>query len=140
MSQQPNPARQLMQDIFAGLATGDSRAFLASLSDDFCWTVPGGNSWSGTYRGKEAVQEQLLRPLFRNFATRYTNTAQRFIAQGDWVAVQCQGAVMTHSGHPYDNRYVWLCRVEDGRLREVIEFMDTELAARVLAPRDQAGS
>jgi len=135
-----NPARQLMQAVFAGLARGDATAFLDSLSDDFCWTVPGSNSWSGTYRGKEAVRQQLLRPLFRNFATRYTNTAQRFIAEGDWVAVQCQGAVMTNSGQPYDNRYAWLCRVEQGKLREVIEYMDTELAARVLAPRTQDGS
>ena len=129
-----------MQTIFDGLAQGDSKAFLDSLSDDFCWTVPGSNSWSGTYRGRDAVRKQLLRPLFDNFATQYTNTARRFIGEGDWVAVECQGDVATTSGQRYDNRYVWLCRVQEGKLREIIEYMDTELAARVLAPRVQAGS
>lgn len=49
------PPRQLMQHIFAELAQGDGQAFRDSLADDFCWTVPGTNTWSGTCRGKEAV-------------------------------------------------------------------------------------
>jgi len=125
-------ARQLLQTIFAGLAAGDSNAFVDSLADDFCWTVTGTTKWSGTYRGKEAVMSELMRPLFANFETRYTNTAQRFIAEGDWVAVECRGNVQTKRGQRYDNRYCWVCRVEEGKLKEVIEYMDTALVAAVL--------
>ena len=125
-------AKQLLQTIFAGLAAGDSRAFVDSLADDFCWTVTGTTKWSGTYRGKEAVMSELMRPLFANFETRYTNTAQRFIAEGDWVAVECRGNVQTKRGQRYDNRYCWVCRVEVGKLKEVIEYMDTALVAAAL--------
>lgn len=127
-----NPNKQLLQEIFAGLARGDSRLFLDSLADDFCWTAKGTNAWSGPYRGKQAVREHLLRPLFANFAGQYTNTAHRFIADGDWVAVECRGKVTTKSGKPYNNEYCWVCRVKDGKLVEVIEYMDTELVTRVL--------
>lgn len=127
-----NPARQLLQDIFASLAHGDAGPFLDSLADDFCWTAKGHNAWSGTYRGKQAVREKLLSPLFANFADRYTNVAHRFIAEGDWVAVECRGQVTTHAGNPYNNEYCWICRVEDGVLKEVIEYMDTELVSSVL--------
>jgi ketosteroid isomerase-like protein len=117
------------------LTIGDSKLFLDSLHEDFCWTATGSNSWSGVYRGRKVVREQLLRPLFSNFATQYTNTAQRFIAEGEWVVVECQGKVTTKSGQPYDNRYCWVCRVEDGKLLELIEYMDTELVSTALPPR-----
>ena len=132
METQINPNKQLLQDIFAGLARGDSRPFVDSLADDFCWTLTGTTKWSGTYRGKKAVMQDLMRPLFAQFADQYTNTAQTFIAEGDRVVVECRGKVTTKSGQPYNNQYCWVCRVEGGRLLEVIEYMDTELVAKVL--------
>lgn len=135
MTTEVHPGKQLMQAIFNSLTIGDSKLFLDSLHEDFCWTATGSNSWSGVYRGRKVVREQLLRPLFSNFATRYTNTAQRFIAEGEWVVVECQGKVTTKSGQPYDNRYCWVCRVEDGKLLELTEYMDTELVSTALPPR-----
>lgn len=128
----PNPAKALMQRIFDGLAQGDAQAFRDSLADDFTWTIMGSTAWSRAYRGKDVVMKELMRPLFARFATRYTNTASRFIADGEWVAVECQGHVTTKGGKPYDNRYCWICRVEGGRLKEVVEYMDTQLVATAL--------
>lgn len=124
--------KQLLQAIFDGLARGDARQFRDSLADDFRWTLSGSTAWSRTYEGKEAVMNELMKPLFANFETRYTNTAQRFIAEGGWVVVQCRGEVITKSGKPYNNQYCWVCRVEGGRLKEVIEYMDTELVTAAL--------
>jgi len=75
--------------------------------------------------------QDLMRPLFAQFADQYINTAQTFIAEGDRV-VECRGKVTTKSGKPYDNQYCWVCRLEGGKLKEVIEYMDTELVAKVL--------
>jgi uncharacterized protein len=132
MNVQANPNKQLLQDIFAGLARGDSRPFVSSLAEDFCWTLTGTTEWSGTYRGKQAVMTDLMRPLFAQFAGQYTNSAHRFIAEGDWVVVECRGKVNTKAGKPYNNQYCWVCRVEGGQLREVIEYMDTQLVATAL--------
>jgi ketosteroid isomerase-like protein len=132
METQTNPSKQLLQDIFAGLAKGDSRPFVDSLADDFSWTLTGTTKWSRTYRGKTSVMQDLMRPLFAQFADQYINTAQTFIAEGDRVVVECRGKVTTKSGKPYNNQYCWVCRVEGGKLKEVIEYMDTELVAKVL--------
>jgi uncharacterized protein len=132
MTSPANANKQVLQAVFAGLAQGDAKPFVDSLADDFCWTLTGTTEWSGTYRGKQAVRDQLMRPLFENFATPYTNTAQRFIAEGDWVVVECRGNVTTKRGEPYNNQYCWVCRVENGKLKEVIEYMDTELVAKAL--------
>jgi len=125
--------KRLMQSLFAELAQGNGRPFVDSLADDFCWTLTGNTAWSRTYRGKQVVVDELLRPLFEQFATRYTNTAQRFIAEDDLVVVECRGNVETKSGRPYNNSYCWVCRIADGKLVELTEYMDTELVATALA-------
>jgi uncharacterized protein len=124
--------KQLMQNIFSELAKGNGKPFVESLADDFCWTITGSTRWSGTYRGKEVVITELLRPLFSQFADQYTNTAHRFIAEDDYVVVECQGRVTTKSGAPYNNTYCWVCRIAEGKLRELTEYMDTELVTAAL--------
>ena len=76
---------------------------------------------SKTYEGKRAVIDELLRPLFAQFSDRYTNTAHRFVAEGDCVVIECQGRVTTKSGKPYHNSYCWICRIADGKLQELTE-------------------
>ncbi|HEY7608163.1 MAG TPA: nuclear transport factor 2 family protein [Alphaproteobacteria bacterium] len=125
--------KRLMQGIFAELAKGNGRPFIDSLADDFCWTLTGGTKWSKTYRGKKAVRDELLRPLFAQFADQYTNTADRIIAEGDLVVVECHGKVTTKAGKPYNNHYCWICRIESGKLKELTEYMDTALVERALS-------
>ncbi len=92
----------------------------------------GTTAWSGTYQGKEAVRKDLIKPLFDKFADEYTNTAHRFIAEDDFVVVECQGKVNTKSGKPYNNTYCYVCKFSDGKLIELTEYMDTQLVVDVL--------
>ena len=124
--------KQLMQSIFAELAKGNGKPFVAAMADDFSWIIPGHSTWSRTWRGKQAVMDELMRPLFARFANTYTNEATRFIAEDDFVVVECRGKVTTRSGKPYDNHYCYVCRLAGGQLRELTEYMDTELATSAL--------
>lgn len=125
--------KQLMQSIFDALSKGDGQPFIDSLADDFRWTTIGTTAWSKTYAGKTAVLNDLFRPLFAQFADRYTNQASRFIAEDDFVVVECRGNVTTKAGNPYNNQYCWVCRIVDGQLHELTEYMDTQLVATALA-------
>ena len=55
--------KQLLQNIFKEMSMGDSRPFVAALADDVTWKVMGRTQWSGTYRGKQTVLNDLLRQL-----------------------------------------------------------------------------
>ncbi|HMJ14403.1 MAG TPA: nuclear transport factor 2 family protein [Polyangiaceae bacterium] len=125
--------KALLQNVFLELANGNGRPFLDLMAEDMTWTVLGTTTWSRSYRGKRAVVEDLMRPLFAQFADRYTNTAQRFIAEDDYVVVECNGQVTTKAGQPYNNRYCYICHFEAGKLRELTEYLDTELVATALA-------
>lgn len=132
--------KQLLQHIFAELAVGNSRPFLDAMADDFCWIITGSTPWSRAYRGVKAVRAELLRPLTSHFAETYTNTAQRFIAEDDTVVVECKGKVLLKSGQRYDNTYCWVCTVRDGKLIELVEYLDTALLMRVMPQLESPGA
>jgi ketosteroid isomerase-like protein len=123
--------KMFMQHIFAELAKGNRRPFAEAMADDFCWIITGSSNWARTYRGKAAVRTELLDPLFAQFAGEYSNSAQRFIAEEDYVVVQCRGNVTTKKGEAY-NSYCYVIRLAGGKMRELTEYMDTALTERVL--------
>ncbi|HEX6389041.1 MAG TPA: nuclear transport factor 2 family protein [Solirubrobacteraceae bacterium] len=126
--------KDLLEDAFAALAEGDGSRFTGLFADDFTWTLTGTTPWSGTYSGKDAVWRDLLRPLLKQFAGPYTNRALRFVAEGDIVVVECRGHVETTSGKIYANSYCYICRFAGGKLRELVEYMDTDHLMQVLDP------
>jgi uncharacterized protein len=126
--------KELMRDAFAELSRGNGSPFVDLLSDDIRWRIIGSTEWSGTWEGKTAVQRGLLAPLFAQFETRYRNRAVRLIAEDDFVVIECRGDVTTKAGKPYRNTYCYVCRFEDGRVRELTEYCDTELLTRALDP------
>lgn len=124
--------KERLQRAFAALADGNGALFRDALADDVAWTLTGTTRWSRTYRGKRAVLDELLAPLFARFADRYTATATRLIAEDDLVVVEAHGRVTTVDGRPYHNRYCYVCRFRDGRIVELVEYMDTALVDAVL--------
>ena len=124
--------KQLLQHIYSELSKGNSAPFLEGLAEDVRWTIMGTTRWSKTYEGKQAIMTELLGPLFAQFADQYTATAHRFIAEDDLVAVEVSGRVNTKSGEPYNNSYCYIFRVADGKIQEVKEYLDTQLAVSAL--------
>lgn len=121
-----------MQSVFAELAKGNGQPFMSALHDDVRWTVTGTSAWSRTYDGKRAVIDQLMRPLFSQFADQYRARATRFIADEDVVVVEARGTVTTKSGKPYNQTYCYVCRLDDGKVRELTEYLDTDLVKQAL--------
>ena len=122
-----------MQAVFGDLAQGNGQPFIDAMSDGVSWRISGAGVWAKTWRGKAAVLGDLFRPLFAQFAEPYRNSASRFVAEGDIVVVECRGRVATKAGPRYDNSYCYICRFgADGKIVELVEYMDTALAERVL--------
>lgn len=62
------------------------------------------------------------------------------IADGDQVAVECEGNATTSAGTTYDNRYVFVCTLREGKLVLVNEYFCTVLANEVLWPLAQSAA
>lgn len=127
--------KQLMQHIFAELSEGNAKPFVDSMADDFRWTVTGTTKWSKTYDGKQAVLTELFGTLRAKIGDKIRTTAHRFIAEGDHVVVEARGNNTTKAGIPYNNTYCFVFRIADGRVKELTEYLDTELVTAALGDR-----
>lgn len=126
--------RAIITGVMEALARGDRQPFGDAMADDFTWHMIGTTPWSGTFVGKTDVRERIVRPLFAQFATQYTNTPKRILADGDFVVVECKGDVITKTGKPYRNTYCNVIRMRDGKMVELTEYFDTALVSSALEP------
>jgi uncharacterized protein len=124
--------KKMLEEIFSELAKGNPRPFVEAMADDFNWTVTGSTKWSKTYAGKSTVLRELFGLLSERIDGRITTIPDRFIAEGDYVVVEAHGSNTTKSGKPYNNRYCFVFRIAGGRLKEVTEYLDTELVTTAL--------
>lgn len=134
--------RALITKAFAGLARGDPADFMPLFDAQIEWHVLGSSAWSKRVQGLEAVNRDLVGPLFARFDGPYLTTAELILADGDHVVVQAKGNARTREGERYDNDYCFVFTLKDGRIVKVAEYMDTILADRALgtgeAPPDAA--
>lgn len=124
--------KQLVRDIFAQLALGNTRPLVDAMADEFRWVFPGSWSWSGTWEPKRVVVNELLGALRAQFDGQWTCHADLILADSDRVVVQAHGRVNTTRGDRYHQTYCFLFTVTDGQLVEVVEHCDTALVERVL--------
>ena len=127
--------KQLLQDIYAQISRGNLQPLLDSMADDIQWTIIGSTAVSGTSRrqagGDRQAPEAGARPVGR---PRWPIVFQpeRFIAEGEYVVMQAKGRATALSGKPYNNIYCIVCRIVDGKVKEMVDYVDTELITSAL--------
>ena len=133
--------RALVEGIFAELARKNPRPFWEAMSDDVVWRAAGSSSWSRTFRGKASVLADLLTPVREQLVERVHLTLRRLVADGDVVVVEASGQATTRTGRPYNNEYCFVYRLAGGKIVEVTEYNDTDLACSTLvAPWSSAAA
>lgn len=130
--------KRLMQDIFGEMAEGNLEPFIEAMAEDMRWTWMGTGRWSRTFEGKESVVNELLAAVKETLTEPFEVIPHRFIAEGDHVVIEHSGRNTTPDGRPYNNRYCWVCRIADGKLRELREYMDTELVTETFGTDEGA--
>jgi uncharacterized protein len=129
--------KKLIEEIFAAAGNPDPSArdralFTASLAADATWTVTGQYSWSRTFKGKDAILNDLHGHVRSLLVDRARTVARRFIADGDHVVVEAKGDNLTRTGVRYDNDYCLVFRLADGKIREIREYCDSVLTEKAL--------
>lgn len=122
--------KQLIRDAFAAWSRGDGRAFFKLVADDVRWTVTGSTPISRTYNSKRDFRAALS-AMAEHLATELKVVVHDVIADGDKVAVQFESHAQGKNGTAYDQKYCWMLRMAEGKVREVIAYLDTELVARL---------
>ena len=132
----PEQNKKIVRNFFAFGNEGKIDKCLDLLADDITWEDTGTTRFSGIYRGKQCVVEDLIGPLFGGLKAGIQSEIEDVIAEEDRVVVVSRGTAETHEGVPYNNRYCQVFRVRDGKISSVLEFFDTALADRVFGARE----
>ena len=126
--------RRLITGILAELEAGNSRPFADAMADGVRWITPGSSVWARTYEGKPAVLHFLGVAVRGQLVERVRLTPRRILADADHVVVEARGNATTRNGKPYNNDYCFIFRLAAGKITEVTEYLDTDLATSALAP------
>jgi uncharacterized protein len=123
-------SRQVVTDLLAARDAGDADTVNALLSDDATFQLPG--STSPDRHGREEVATQLLTAANKIFGDTISRTYHDIIADAGIVAVtQTATGTTLDGGIDYENEYVFVYYLRDGKVQSIIEHADTLRAARI---------
>lgn len=132
MSAATAAAKRILEHAYASASLGDGGPLFAALADDAQWTIIGTTALSGVFRGKKEIAERLFGNLRARLAGPVKFTPERFVAEGDVVVMQARGQATSKTGKPYNNVYCIVARFDDGKIVEMIDYIDTELITSAL--------
>ncbi len=119
----------LVEDFFKALSEGDPEYMDYYTDETILWTA-GDNAIGGT-RTKAEIKE-FADGVLSTFPNGIKFNIVSMTAEDDRVAVEVRGEAMHASGKEYNNQYHFLIKIKDQKILELREYMDTQLAAKVL--------
>jgi len=126
-------ARRFVEEV---LSQGDADAARELYAEDFeVWTA-GTLPFSGSSNKAQALEG--MSAVLGLFPKGLTFSVDAMTAEGGRVAIEAHSDGITAAGPRYQQTYHFLMEVRDGRITRFKEFMDTELARRVLVEGREA--
>ena len=121
--------KQIAIKFFEALSSG-AETYLDFYNDDsIIWTA-GTNAISGSRTKKEIID--FAQGILAAFPNGIIFNIMSITAENERVAVEVQGEAIHASGEPYNNQYHFLLRIKNGKIVELKEYMDTQLAVKIL--------
>ena len=121
--------KEIAIKFFEALSSG-SETYLDFYNDDsIIWTA-GNNAIGGTRTKKEIID--FAQGILSAFPTGITFNITGMTAENERVAVEVSGEAIHASGEVYNNKYHFLLTIKNGKIIELKEYMDTQLAAKIL--------
>ena len=121
--------KELVQEFFNLLSSGSNKYLDFYNDESVIWTA-GENAIGGSRSKSEVVG--FAKSVLDSFPEGITFNVVNLVAENDYVAAEVEGLAMHVSGKPYNNKYHFLLKIKDNKILELKEYMDTQLAAKVL--------
>jgi uncharacterized protein len=126
--------KELVREAFRPWESGDPAPFFELIADDVRWTVIGTTVASGVFNSKQALVDGAFGPLLDLLDGPLVTTFREVAGDGDRVFLRFESEGMTkRGGIRYAQIYCWAMTMRDGRIVEIIAYLDTDLLARVFA-------
>jgi len=125
--------KRLVREAFRPWEEGNSGPFFDLVADDVVWTVIGATPASGVFRSKQELIDKAFGPLLERLdgplKTRFIDVA----ADGDKVFLRFHSSGIAKTGLHYEQAYCFAMVMRDGRIVEIVAYLDTDLLVRIFA-------
>ena len=119
--------KQRVRELMDAMSQGRVAPLFEAMAEDVTWRWMGVDQWSRTFEGKQLVVEKLFGGATETLGPSSRIEVHRLHADADCVVIEHTGRNELPDGRRYDNNYCWIFRFQDGLIREVREYMDTQL-------------
>jgi ketosteroid isomerase-like protein len=124
--------KELVTRTWAAIGKGEIKSAFANMSDDVSWLVPGNlPGVSGLKRGKEEILK-FMSGVGDTFPEGLQSEIRKVHCDGDTVVVELTNRGKVRNGKQYENEYCFVFELEDGKIRRIREYVDTQKAREIL--------
>src|ERR1700746_662646 len=120
-------SREIVQQWFDLIARGDAQAAFRLFTDDVVYRLKGTTPVSGVYRGLREIVEDFFTTWRKQIVGEMVLTLDELVGDGERGGALVGGKAKTIYGLPDDNDYAFVFRLRDGKISEVVEYLDTAL-------------
>jgi len=124
--------KELVTNFWSAFAKGDIKTAFASLSDEVSWLIPGNLPISGLRKGKPEILN-FARHAAKMFPSGLKSELRRIYGDGDTVLIEMVNRGQLFNGRDYENDYCFVFEIENGKIRRVREYVDTQKVAELSA-------
>lgn len=119
--------KEIIQAHYNGFVAGDIDAVMAPLSDDIVWTEADGFPLAGTYRGRQAVADNVFAVLQRDW-DGFALAVDEVLQDGDRVVgVGTYSGTYRATGRSFSARVVHLWTFENEKAVRFEQITDTAM-------------
>jgi len=116
---------ELIKNLYQAFAQGDIPAVLQSFDENIEWTEAEGFPYGGTYRGGEAVVENVFMKLatewtdFKADPNEFLDAGERIVALGNYSGSYNQ------TGKSMNVSFAHVWTLKDGKIIKFVQYTDT---------------
>ncbi|KAF1018231.1 MAG: nuclear transport factor 2 family protein [Burkholderia sp.] len=129
MSAEANKA--IVTAMYEALNNRDAKGHFGHMADDVQVTYFGNHRFSRTFHGKQDLFENFTKHFMEYLEGPLDFRVGNIIATDDYAVIEGQGIGRTKDGQDYNNVYCIVMRLVEGKVTEIREYMDTDLAKRI---------
>jgi len=127
---------EMVNQFYDAIRSGDVPALDALIDPEFCLICPTQDHvLSGVYRGKHRFFEEVTPHVFGSVESddiTFCATHEVIVDTGEVVVAMAQNSGFSRAETRYDQQYIHIFKIRDGRIVALIEGFDTALANRAL--------
>ena len=130
MSSEQN--KEMVKATWLAFAKGDIKTAFANMADNVSWLIPGNiPGTSGVKRGKDEILK-FMAGMGTVFPEGLQSDITRAHATDDAVILELTNRGKVNNGKFYENEYCFVFELENGKIRRIREYVDTQKAKEIL--------